>query len=129
MNEPDPISATILSVDDDEANLYVRNHALRRSGFQVIEATRAAQVMPLIATYQPDLVLLDVHLPDGNGYDLCREIKTHPDYQSTIVVQTSASYVDRSDKLLGFSAGADSYLLEPIEPEELVATVTALLRM
>ncbi|HEU4887470.1 MAG TPA: response regulator [Thermoanaerobaculia bacterium] len=129
MTEQAPISATILSVDDDEANLYVRSHALRRAGFQVIEADRAAQVLPLVATYQPDLILLDVHLPDGNGYDICREIKTHPDYQSTIVVQTSASYVDRADKLLGYSAGADSYLLEPIEPEELVATVTALLRL
>jgi PAS domain S-box-containing protein len=129
MSEPEQISATILSVDDDEANLYVRNHALRRAGFQIIEANRAGQVMPLIATYQPDLILLDVHLPDGNGYDICREIKTHPDYRSIIVVQTSASYADRSEKLMGFSAGADSYLLEPIEPEELVATVTALLRL
>jgi PAS domain S-box-containing protein len=129
MSVPEPASATILSVDDDEANLYVRNHALRRAGFQVIEATRAGQVMPLIATYQPDLILLDVHLPDGNGYEICREIKTHPDYRSIIVIQTSASYVDRSDKLIGFSAGADAYLLEPIEPEELVANVTALLRL
>jgi signal transduction histidine kinase len=129
MTETATINATILNVDDDDANLYVRTHTLRRAGFEVIEASRAAQVMPLLATYQPDLILLDVHLPDGNGYDICREIKTHPDFRSTIVVQTSASYVDRSEKLMGFSAGADSYLLEPIEAEELVATVTALLRL
>jgi PAS domain S-box-containing protein len=129
MTDTPSIPATILNVDDDEANLYVRTRSLRHAGFQVIEADRGAQVMPLIATWQPDLVLLDVHLPDGSGYDICREIKTHPDYQSTIVIQTSASYVDRSDRLHGFAAGADSYLLEPIEPEELVATVTALLRM
>ncbi|MFL6246417.1 MAG: ATP-binding protein [Thermoanaerobaculia bacterium] len=129
MTETATLAATILNVDDNEAKLYVRTHALRRAGFEVLEANRATQVMPLLATYQPDLILLDVHLPDGNGYEICREIKTHPDYRSTIVVQTSASYADRSERLKGYSAGADSYLLEPIEPEELVATVTALLRL
>ena len=66
--------ATILNVDDNETTLYVRTHALQRAGFQVIEATRGSKVLPLIATYQPDLVLLDVHLPDANGYDICRSI-------------------------------------------------------
>jgi len=121
--------ATILNVDDNEATLYVRTRALQRAGFQVIEADCGAKVIPLLATYQPDLVLLDVHLPDASGYDICREIKNHPTYQSTIVVQTSASSIDRSDRLRGFAAGADSYFLEPMEPEELVANVSALLRL
>lgn len=121
--------ATILNVDDNEMTLYVRTRVLQRAGFQVIEADRGAKVMPLIATYQPDLVLLDVHLPDGSGYDLCRAIKSDPAYASTIVVQTSASSVDRNARLEGFAAGADSYFLEPMEPEELIANVTALLRM
>lgn len=121
--------ATILNVDDNEATLYVRTRVLQRAGFQVIEADRGAKVMPLIATYQPDLILLDVHLPDANGYDICRTIKSDPAYASTIVVQTSASNIDRSARLEGFAAGADSYFLEPMEPEELVANVTALLRM
>ena len=121
--------ATILNVDDNEMTLYVRTRVLQRAGFQVIEADRGAKVMPLIATYQPDLILLDVHLPDGSGYDICRAIKSDPAYASTIVVQTSASNVDRNARLEGFAAGADSYFLEPMEPEELIANVTALLRM
>jgi signal transduction histidine kinase len=129
VSDPTPVAATILNVDDNEATLYVRTRALRRAGFQVIEADRGAKVIPLLATYQPDLVLLDVHLPDASGYDICREIKSDPAYQSTIVVQTSASSIDRSDRLQGFAAGADSYFLEPMEPEELVANVSALLRL
>ena len=129
MSDPTPAAATILNVDDNEATLYVRTRALRRAGFQVIEADRGAKVIPLLATYQPDLVLLDVHLPDASGYDICRQIKSDPAYQSTIVVQTSASSIDRNDRLRGFAAGADSYFLEPMEPEELVANVSALLRL
>jgi PAS domain S-box-containing protein len=129
VTDPQPQTATILNVDDDEANLYVRTHALRRAGYQVIEAVLGSQVLPLIASWQPDLILLDVHLPDANGYDICRQIKSHPEYRSIIVIQTSASSLDRKDRLIGFAAGADSYLMEPVEPEELVANVTALLRL
>ena len=124
-----PISATILNVDDNEASLYVKTRVLRRAGYQVIEADRGSRVLPLIATHQPDLVLLDVNLGDASGYDVCRAIKSDPSFASTIVVQISASFVDRADRLKGFEAGADSYFTEPMEAEELVANVTALLRL
>lgn len=129
MTEIPPISATILNVDDNEASLYVKTRVLRRAGFQVIEADRGSRVLPLIATHQPDLILLDVNLGDASGYDICRAIKSDPNYASTIVVQISASFVDRQDRLKGFEAGADSYFTEPMEPEELVANVAALLRL
>src|SRR6185436_8052896 len=123
------MTATILNVDDNEGSLYIKTRVLRRAGFQVIEADRGSHVLPLIATHQPDLVLLDVNLGDASGYDVCRTIKNDPDYASTIVVQISASFVDRADRLKGFEAGADSYFTEPMEPDELVANVTALLRL
>lgn len=119
----------ILNVDDNDASLYAKTRVLRRAGFEVVEANRGANVMPLVATHQPDLVLLDVNLPDVSGYDLCRQIKSHPDHAATIVVQISASFVDRNDRMRGFEAGADSYFTEPMEPEELVANVAALLRI
>jgi signal transduction histidine kinase len=119
----------ILNVDDNDASLYAKTRVLRRAGFEVIEANRGATVMPLVATHQPDLVLLDVNLPDASGYDLCRAIKSHPDHGSTIVVQISASFIDRDARMRGFDAGADSYFTEPMEPEELVANVLALLRI
>ena len=129
MTQPAEVTATILNVDDNEASLYVKTRVLRRAGFQVIEADRGGKVLSLIATHQPDLVLLDVNLGDASGYDVCRTIKNDPSYASTIVVQISASFVERSDRLKGFEAGADSYFTEPMEPEELVANISALLRL
>jgi signal transduction histidine kinase len=129
LSQATEVSATILNVDDNEASLYVKTRVLRRAGFQVIEADRGSRVMPLIVTHQPDLVLLDVNLGDASGYDICRIIKNDPSYGSTIVVQISASFVERADRLKGFEAGADSYFTEPIEPEELVANIAALLRL
>ena len=119
----------ILNVDDNDASLYAKTRVLRRAGFEVIETNRGARVMPLIATHQPDLILLDVNLPDASGYDICREIKSHPDHAASIVVQISASFVEGIDRMRGFEAGADSYFTEPMEPEELVANITALLRI
>lgn len=124
-----PDSALILNVDDNEASLYIKTRVLRRAGFEVIEADRGSLVLPLIATHQPDLVLLDVNLGDSSGYDICRAIKNSPDHASTIVVQISASFVERTDRMRGFEAGADSYFTEPMEPDELVANVIALLRL
>jgi len=125
-NERKPV---VLNVDDNDASLYAKTRVLRHAGFEVIEANRGKSVLPLVATHQPDLVLLDVNLPDGSGYDVCRAIKSHPEHASTIVVQISASFVDRADRLRGFQAGADSYFTEPMESDELIANVTALLRI
>ena len=125
---PEP-KATILNVDDNDGSLYVKTRILRHAGFQVIEADRGSRVIPLIQTHQPDLVLLDVNLPDANGIDVCRAIKSDPDLASTIVVQMSASFVDREARLQGLQAGADSYFTEPMEAEELVANISALLRI
>ena len=129
MSVTEPISAIILNVDDNEGSLYVKSRVLRKAGFEVIEADRGSRVLPLLASHQPDLVLLDVNLPDQSGYEICRAIKSDPNHASTIVVQISASFVDGQDRLRGFAAGADSYFTEPMEPEELVANVSALLRM
>jgi len=129
VNDTSSGNLTILNVDDNEGSLYVKTKVLRRAGFQVIEADRGKSVLPLVQTHQPDLVLLDVNLPDGSGFDVCRAIKSDPNLASTIVVHISASFVDRGDRLRGLEAGADSYLTEPMEPEELVANINALLRM
>ena len=123
------VNATILNVDDDEASQYVKTRILRHAGFQVIEADRGSRVIPLMQTHQPDLVLLDVNLPDGSGFDVCRAIKADPNLASTIVVQMSSSFVGQADRIKGLQAGADSYFTEPMEGEELVANVNALLRI
>lgn len=73
MPKQQPIS--ILHVDDDEANRYVHTRMLQRAGFNVIEAMTGAQALQLVAEIKPDLIVLDVKLPDIHGFEVCRKIK------------------------------------------------------
>jgi PAS domain S-box-containing protein len=120
---------TILNVDDNKTSRYAKSRMLRRAGFEVQEATRGSQALDCIQQGRPSLVLLDIDLPDINGLEVCRRIKNDPATASTLVLQVSASLVSSADKARGLEGGADAYLTEPIEPEELVATVKALLRL
>jgi DNA-binding response OmpR family regulator len=117
----------IVIVDDDEASRYVKAHVLAKAGYRTYHATTGKQALDLVRLGGPDLVLLDVKLPDMSGFDVCAEIKRID--PSVLVLQTSAAFVNQSDRVLGLSGGADSYLVEPMEAEELLATVGALLRL
>lgn len=120
-------AACVLIVDDNEAGRYLKAHALARQGYRVLEAALGQTAIEMVAAEAPDLVLLDVLLPDGNGVDVCRHIKTH--FPQVTVLQTSSALISAQDRALALEAGADSYLIEPIEPDELVAVIRALLRM
>jgi signal transduction histidine kinase len=122
-------SPLILNVDDDDAARYVKSRVLRLAGFDVIEAATGEMAQRLIAERSPALVLLDVRLPDMNGRELAAQIKAQPATAQIVVLQTSATHVDMRHRVASLEAGADSYLVEPIAPEELVANVRALLRM
>ncbi|CAA9217194.1 MAG: hypothetical protein AVDCRST_MAG08-451 [uncultured Acetobacteraceae bacterium] len=118
----------ILNVDDDEAGRYAKTRALRRAdGIDVIEAATGGDALRLVAERRPTLVLLDVKLPDINGLEVCRLIKR--DRPEILVLQISASFVSGGDRARGLDAGADTYLTQPVEPNELVASVRALLRI
>lgn len=119
----------ILNVDDSEGARYAKTRTLTRAGFRVIEAASGGEALERAETDLPDLVLLDVKLPDINGFEVCRRLKDNPRTQPILVLQTSASYIGVSDKIRALEGGADNYLFEPIEPEELVANVRALLRL
>ena len=122
-------SARVLNVDDDEANRYAKARILKVAGYEVIDADCGIEALRLLREHRPALVLLDVRLPDIDGRELCRRIKADPETAETMVLQTSALHVDLHDRVASLDAGADGYLVEPMEPEELVATVHALLRM
>ena len=119
-------SPRILVVDDNDAGRYVKVHTLRTSGFAVSEATTGAEAVELTSREGPDLVVLDVKLPDISGIEVCRQVKAT--FPGTMVLQTSAAFVGAKDRAAGLQGGADSYLIEPIDPPELVAAVRALLR-
>ena len=116
----------LLLVDDDEAKRYVLSTWLRRAGHTVMEVGTGREALAMAAT--ADLVLLDVNLPDMSGFDVCRQIKTDPRTAAIPVIQVSATAVEVADRAHGLTQGADAYLVEPAEPEELLATVTAVLR-
>ena len=117
----------ILIVDDDEAARYVKSRLLRRQGYAVSEASLGRDALALAAAEEPHLTLLDVKLPDLSGIEVCREIKSR--FPQIIVLQTSAAFTGVADRTRALDGGADSYLVEPIEPDELIATVNALLRL
>ena len=121
--------ALLLNVDDDDAARYVKSRILKAAGFEVLEAANGAAALRLIHERSPELVLLDVKLPDINGRDLCAQIKSEPTTSQIVVLQTSASHIDMRHRVASLDAGADGYLIAPMEPEELVANVRALLRM
>ncbi|HEX4330929.1 MAG TPA: response regulator [Usitatibacter sp.] len=122
-------TALILNVDDDDAGRYVKSRILRLAGYDVIEAANGSAAERLLTERSPNLVLLDVKLPDMSGRDLCVRIKADPATARVVVIQTSASHIDTKNRVASLDAGADGYLTTPIEPEELVAHVRALLRM
>ncbi|HEY0062760.1 MAG TPA: response regulator [Telluria sp.] len=119
----------ILNVDDTVAARYAKTRILTRAGYRVIEAGTGAEALALVRSDAPDLVLLDTKLPDINGFDVCRQLKNDPGTRMVLVLQTSASFVGKTDKIRGLDGGADNYLFEPIEPDELLANVRALLRL
>ena len=120
----------ILNVDDDEASRYAITRELLRAGYEVVEAPTGGEALRLIYEKRRlELVLLDVHLPDTNGFEVCRQIRENPDTAALPVLLLSASYLDANSKVMGLDGGADAYLTEPVEPQVLLATIRALLRL
>ncbi|MDZ8030462.1 response regulator [Nostoc sp. DedSLP04] len=126
MSEP---RVTILHVDDNEANRYVVTRILQNAGFNVVEAATGAAGLEAIVNFQPDLIILDVQLPDISGFEVCRQIKANPETAFIPVLHLSASFVQSQDKAEGLDSGADAYLVQPVEPIELLATLRSLLRI
>ena len=126
MSEP---RVTILHVDDNEANRYVVTRILQNAGFIVVEAATGTTGLEAVANFQPDLIILDVQLPDISGFEVCRQIKANPETAFIPVLHLSASFVQSQDKAEGLDSGADAYLVQPVEPIELLATLRSLLRI
>ena len=122
-------SVVILNVDDHEPGRYARGRLLANAGYLVEEAGTGQEALTLVHERRPALVLLDVHLPDISGFEVCRRIRAHAQSAHTPILQISASAVSDSRKVEGLDNGADAYLVEPVDSEVLLATIRALLRM
>jgi signal transduction histidine kinase len=118
---------TILNVDDQEVARYVKTRDLQQAGFGVREVATGAEALRAVEQDKPPLVLLDVHLPDMLGYEVCRRIKQK--WPSTMILMTSATFTTTDDRVYALDCGADSFLAQPAEPLELTAAINALLRI
>jgi CheY-like chemotaxis protein len=121
--------ATVLVVDDSATKRYLLVSWLTRAGFTVVEAETGGAALEMLAgDADVDLVVLDVKLPDMSGFEVCERIKTDPEHGVLPVIHVSAHAVDVVDRTQGLNRGADAYLVEPIEPDELIASIQAVLR-
>ena len=135
-----PDAPLVLIVDDDEPKRYLIARTLRRGGYAVREAATGRDALRLATGgsaggpdgagdgRKPDVVILDVHLPDLDGMEVCRRLKADPATAAIPVLHLSTVYVGSDDRTRGLEGGADGYLNQNAEPPELLATVRALLR-
>jgi DNA-binding response OmpR family regulator len=114
----------ILVVDDDLELLGLIGFALRQAGYLAISATDGGAALATFEREQPDLVILDVNLPDTNGFEVCRRIRAES--RTPIMMLTVRS--GEEDQVRGLDGGADDYLTKPFSPRTLLARVRALLR-
>ena len=134
MIDADAINTTIdrslhmvLVVDDNPATRYSTARFIRAAGFRTAEAETGGEALEKVGQGMA-AVVLDVHLPDTDGFEVCRIIRSRPDTASLPVVHLSAAFVRNEDRVTGLNAGADSYMVHPVEPAVLVATLQALIR-
>jgi CheY-like chemotaxis protein len=118
----------LLAVDDNPDNLVLLAGILERAGYEVRAANSARRALPMLESDAPELVLLDVEMPDMNGLELCRAIKTRPALAPVPVIFLSALH-ELPDKLQGFDAGGVDYIAKPFEEEEVLARVDTQLRL
>jgi PAS domain S-box-containing protein len=118
----------VLNVDDYRDNRELRGETLRSRGYDVVDAENGNDAVSLAVLHHPEVVLLDVNLPDLSGIEVCRRIKAHPPCEQTVIILVSASELDTSVVLEGFAAGADIYLRHHLEAAVLVGFIDAAAR-
>jgi adenylate cyclase len=131
METPDPVAPSlgrILVVDDTPANVKLLEDLLGFHGYTVAAATTGEEALASLRASPPDLVLLDVVMPEMSGYDVCRAIRADPALAMLPVVMVTA-LENREERVKGLEVGADDFLSKPVNPPELVARVRSLLRI
>ena len=118
-------TASLLLVDDEDNLRSMLEAALRHSGFEVHPVANGRDAIDAVATVKPDLVVLDVMLPDLDGFDVCKRLRSSGD-RTPVLFLTARDTTE--DRVRGLTLGGDDYLVKPFSLEELVARITAVLR-
>ncbi|MFB6344282.1 MAG: response regulator [bacterium] len=117
----------ILAIEDEEDILEVIEYNLEREGYDVLTSQHGEDGYRIIKDRHPDLVLLDLMLPDRDGLDICRDIRDDEEIKDIPVIMVTAKDAE-SEVILGLGVGADDYVTKPFNPKELAARVKAVLR-
>jgi DNA-binding response OmpR family regulator len=117
----------VLVIDDDPAALRLTGYIFQRAGYEVHEAANGTEGLAKAEEVKPDLVILDVMMPDVSGLEVCQQLRDRSGTaQLPIIMLSAKGQVD--DKISGFQAGADDYVPKPVAPEELLVRARALLQ-
>lgn len=117
---------TVLLVDDSELILDINRFALESGGFKVLTALGGREALETLVAHEVDIAIVDINMPGMDGYTLIKKIRPDPEFGEIpiIIITTEA---EAKDKAKGFEAGANSYIVKPVDADELVANVTMLL--
>ncbi len=118
---------TILVVDDEPDILEFVDYNLQKEGYQVVLAENGQEAIEKAKLESPDLILLDIMMPEMDGIETCRELRALPEFKNTLIAFLTARNEDFT-QIAGFDVGADDYITKPIKPRLLVSRVNALLR-
>ncbi|PHR56819.1 MAG: phosphate regulon transcriptional regulatory protein PhoB [Robiginitomaculum sp.] len=121
------MKALILIIEDEHAQAQILQYNLEAEGYQTKHGATAEEGLLLAKEYNPDLILLDWMLPDMSGIEVCRQIKSHPDTESTPVIMLTARGTE-DDKIRGLDVGANDYVVKPHSIKELLARIKSNLR-
>ena len=124
-----PVNTRLLIVDDNAATRYAIRRTLERRGYQVEEATDGNEGLAILDERLPDALILDVNLPDISGFEIVRRLRSDNRTALLPVIHVSAAAMATGDMITGLNAGADAYLIHPVDPDVLLATLRTLLRV
>ena len=127
MNSHTAPQYTILIVDDDRAIIHILRSYLEQANYRVLAANDGATAIHILRNKKPDVLVLDLMLPDKDGWDITRLIRADKALSSTPIIMLTAR-VEDADKIVGLELGADDYITKPFNAREVVARIKALLR-
>lgn len=122
------MKSIILAVDDNPVNIELLEAYLLKDGYEIIKATNGVEAVEKIKEHPPDLILLDVMMPEMNGYEVCKKLKDDPGYRFIPIIMLTALH-DVKDKIKSIEAGADDFISKPFNHLELTTRIKSLLRI
>ena len=117
----------LLIIEDEEDLRIVLQYSLKKEGFEVLAASTGEEGLRLVREYNPQLLILDLNLPDMSGFDICQTLREDSQFENLAILMLTAK-TQENDRVLGFELGADDYVPKPFSTRELVLRIQALLR-